>query len=347
MAKNRLEEVIHSIRKEHGEKSITMGSELPKVKVFPTRIPSLDYDWGGGMVMGRFNFIAGKEASGKTSIAMQAASEFQKAGFIIVWVDLEKSFDVERAKMFGLNCDDVIFLRSSRENKLTGEVLRSQLQSIMEAINKQKDNRAFFVLDSLAANVTEKMMDEDANAQFGGDAKINNQSIRNWNVLLDPNQSFLVINEFRQNLKAGVMGIPEYMPGGEAQKYFASTITWTRGGEPIKDGDDQIGEVFKWTVKKSRTSNPKETGGIRFLYQTGFEVLENLIETGIEMGIIAKGGAGWYDLPGGQRIRGLDNFIVQLKENKEFMDTLWKQVYEKMPVPMYEYHEETSTPSEE
>lgn len=333
----RLQDVLQVVRKEFGEQSVMMGNELPPLTVYSVGIPMLDLDWGGGLAMGRYNIIAGQPGSGKTSIAMKAAARFQKDGFSVIWIDLERAFDAKRAAVFGLNCEDILFLRSTRTNELTGETLRKQMQTIMRELNKQVDNRAVFILDSLAANVTEKMMDDDANAQFGGDAKINNQMIRNLNVLLDENQCFIIINELRQSMKQ--MGDPNYAPGGEAQKYFASVNTWTRGGEPMKDGDKVIGEIFKWTVKKSRTSNPKAIGSVKFYYETGFDTEEGLVECALELGIIAKGGAGWYDLPGGERVRGLAQFVSQLRENEKFMADLQMKVYAAMPYPQYEYTE--------
>ncbi len=333
MARN-VTEIIKGIRKKYGEASVIMGSELQPVKLFPTRLAQLDLHLGGGLPMGRISIIAGKPSSGKSSIAMQAASNFQKNGFQIVWVDLEKSFDVERAKTFDLDVSNIIYMKTSRDNILWAEKVRPQLQTIIQDFNASEDNRLFLVMDSLAANTIEDGFEKDAGKMMGGDAKANNQLIRNINTLLDDNQCFLLINEFRE--KMVLMGDPSYMPGGLGQYYFASSIIYTRGGEPIKVGSNQTGEIFKWTVKKSRTSPPKEVGEIKFDYVNGFDIEGSLIETAGDLEVIKKGGAGWYNLPNGEKVQGLDKFVETMKHNKAFFDEIEKQTYAKMPYPLYQ-----------
>lgn len=337
-----LSKVVHNLKKSLGENAIKTGDELKEVEVKPTGIPMFDLQLGGGFRMRGINLLAGKPQSGKTSIAMQFCGQCQKDGFVVLWVDLEKQFDVERAQMFGMNLENLIVLESSRKNELLAENLQRQVSDFIREMNKQPDNRLVIVLDSLAANVSGKdTLEDDVQKIMGGDARINNQSIKIWNSLLDHNQCFILINEFRD--KIGEYGNPEYPPGGLAQLYFSSTITYTRQGSSkdvvLDDDKTPIGERFNWTVKKSRNAPPRETGGITFYYETGFDINESLIQACLDVGILNKSGS-WFILPNGDRVQGEDKFVLRLKETPELFNELQLKLYAQMPRKLYEYVEE-------
>lgn len=339
-----LQDVLHELRKVHGKNAIKTGNELKRVKVKATGLPMLDLQLGGGFRMRAINLIAGKYQSGKTSVAMQFCGECQKDGFFVIWADLEKQFDIERAvNVFHMNPDLLWILESDKDSDLLAENLQRRISDIIRAFNKLEDSRLIIVLDSLAANVSEKDTEEDNVTKImGGNARINNQSIKIWNSLLSHDQCFIMINEFRE--KIGEYGNPDYMPGGLAQYYFASTIIHTRQA-PVKEvvldeNKTPIAERFNWTVKKSRNAPPRETGGIIFNYLNGFDITESLVQYCIDQEIITKKGS-HFQIPGVEKsVQGKENLVAYLNEDRGAYQDLWDKFYSEMPREQYIFIEE-------
>jgi len=323
-----VDKVIASLQKSHGEKAIRRGSELPEWKVFPTGIPGLDYQLNGGLLMGRSTIIAGVENSGKTSLACQIGGRFQKLDVPVYFIDVEKMFDAERAKVFGLDPEKAVVIRG----ELTAENVFDIGRDLIKSINEQKDNRACIIVDSLGSMIVENLIENSASKQFGGSARVINQAVQVWQLLLDYNQCLININQFRDTMSA--MGEDKQMPGGLAQRYVGSTILWLTAGQTLKDGTDPIGHEVKWTIKKSKTSQSKERGVVNFMFETGFDNAKSLIETALEMEIIDETGKGYFTY-NDERIRGRDALIALVKQNKEFMTKLETDVYSKMIKPIW------------
>lgn len=321
----KINEVIRNLQKSYGENTFLKGSEI-LLKIRPTGIPTLDIDLGGGLPMGRINILAGQEGSGKTSLAMIDAANIQKMGIPIFWFDSEKAFDPQRAAIFSLDAENMTVIRY-----LNAE---STFAAIRDLIREMGDDPVHIVFDSLASNTIEKLFEDDASKQFGGSARVNNQSLTVWNTLLKPNHSLLVINELRDKMNS--MGEPDMMPGGRGQSFIASTIIWLRPGETIKDGQIAIGQQVKWTIKKSRTSAPKERGQVDFYYAKGFEVVSNLILAAVEKGIIEQGGGGWYTFPRMElRIRSKEALVEKIASDPEVMKQIKAELYSQMQYPMW------------
>lgn len=323
--------IIKEIQKTHGENIIKKASELPQIKVMPCGIPLVDYQFGGGLsVLGRTSMIAGIENSGKSSLAMYQAKEFQKRGFPVFWIDLDKKFDQERARTFGLDVENLNVIRGELTAEMTYEIGRD----LIRALNAQDDKRGFIVLDSIAEMISEALFDKTASTQFGGSARMINQAVQVFQQLINENQSVLLINEFRK--KIGDMGEDNMLPGGMAQQYVATNILWLRNGITFKDGTLPIGQEVKWTIKKSKMSAPKVGGTVNFSYKEGYDVYTSLFDTAIEMGIIEKAGS-WLTVPNStERIQGKDKLVARLKEDKEYLDSLWNLVYSKMNKPIWD-----------
>lgn len=341
MAKD-INDVIKGIQKKYGSNIIRTASAIPEVKAFPFGLPDLDLDLGGGVLMGRINMLAGDEASGKTSLAYQLAGKFQSHKIPVFWFDLEKSFDLNRAKVFGVTDENLFVIQSIRSVADTGEITNLELtaenvfevvRDIIRDVKTMVDPRALFVLDSLNGMVIETLYETQANKTFQSNAKLNNQSFAVWQQLLDENQCFLIINQLRSSMSQ--YGDPHLMPGGEGQKYWSSQIVWLRDGQPIKEGQKVLGLDISWTVKKSRSSNPKERGTAKFYFQDGFDYYASLIHTALDLEILTKSGS-WFVLPNGDRIQGEEKFTLKLKEDKQFLDNLEKEVYNKMPVKIWD-----------
>lgn len=325
--------IISELTKKYGEGTIKLANEMPEITVFPTGIPTWDIDLGGGLLVGRTNMIVGRESTGKTSIAYHIGGRYQNLYDIpVYWIDAEKSFDPIRAAQFGFDTSKCIVFGEGIE--LTAETAFGLVRDLIRSVKEQKDPRALFIVDSIATIVSERVMEKAATEQFGGSALMINQMLNVWNTVLGRTQTLLLINQLRTNMNP--MGDPDVLPGGKAQLYISSTITSFRGGELIKDGAIVIGQAFKWTVKKSRKSSPKEIGQINFLYDSGYEIQDNLIQAALEMEILEQGGGGYFVLPGGEKIRGKDKFMEKLKNDSDFLKQLEKLVYEKMPTKLWD-----------
>lgn len=320
--------LLDDLNKTYGGQTVIIrkASELPPLRTFPLGIPTLDYDLGGGMLWGRTLLLAGDKGTGKTSTAYHASGQARQMAMPTVWFDLEKSFDLDRAKLFGVDPNMLYVVRG----ELTAENVFGILRDTVKSISNQDDSRCLFVVDSIAGMVSDALFETEASQQFGGSARMINQSVMVWNILLKENQLLLLINELRDKL--GGMGEPDMMPGGRAQEYVASQTLWTRAGVTIKESSEAIGQEMKWTIKKSRSSAPKETGVVNYYYATGFDTVSNLVDVALEMGILKQGGP-YYELPDGTKIRGKETFLTKLKEDSDFMDSLHNLVYSKMPVP--------------
>lgn len=334
----KIDHIIAALQKQFGENIIRMGNQIPEVTCFPTGIPQLDADLGGGILWNRIAIFKGKEQTGKTSIVSKIAGKFQSVGGIVEWFDLEHAFDKKRAKLFGLNTDEN-FIYISEE--VTAENVFVMMRDSIREFKKEKV-KSLFVVDSLAANMSERLQNEDtANKVYGGSAILNNQSITVWNNILGPNQILIVVNQLRDNLDP--MAKKDNTPGGWAQNYFASSIVSMRQAETIKEGTTIVGQDFKWTIEKSRASSPKQIGSIKFDYSRGFDITEGIIDTAEEMGLITKGGGGWYDLPegvtlpdGNNRVRGKETFLKLMREHPETMNSILKVLYTRFPTPIWD-----------
>lgn len=338
----RLNQVITQLKKQHGENIIKTATEIRAISCLPLGIAPLDLDLGGGLVWGKINSIAGAEGSGKTSVGYVAAAKMLKIGGMVFWVDLEKAFDAERAKVFGVDITSPYFIiyRSgvTEKEEFSAEILFEKVRDVIRAC-KAAGIKCLIVFDSLSANVSERLQENVAGKVYGGSALENNHSISVWNNILGENHIMLVINQLRQKLDS--MGDPNMMPGGMAQSYFASNIVWIRAGETLKDGTDPIGQEIRWTMKKSRTSFPKVRGQVNYYYATGFDKIAALVDTALEMELFEQTGA-WIQLPeelqtdGVSKVNGKNKLYDLLRDKEEFLNKLVGLVYAKMPYPAWD-----------
>lgn len=327
-----INKLVQDLNKSYGGNKIVIqrASELPPLRTFPFGIPALDLDLGGGALWGRTTILAGDKGSCKTSSAMSLCGQANQAGIPVYWFDLEKAFETLRSVKFGMNPELTYIVRG----ELTAENVYSMLRDTIQEVKKQDDSRAVFVVDSLGGMIIEKLMEVPASEQFGGSARVINQAVGVWQIVLGDNQILILINQLRDKL--GGMGDPNMMPGGRGQEFWASATIWTRAGETLKEGTEIIGQEMRWTIKKSRSSSPKEIGVVGFAYQNGFIYQENLIMVALELGILKQSGP-WYFLPDGdEKVRGKEELMKRLNENTEFMAGLKKKVYDIMPVPYWD-----------
>lgn len=326
--------LVDDINKAHGQRTLRMASELEPVTCLPIGLPNFDIDLGGGILWGRTTIFSGDEATGKTTTAYLAAAQAQQIGVPVIWLDLEKSFDAERARVFGIDPENNFMVV---RGEYTAEQVYPIVRDTLDAFNKfdnPDDRRVMIVVDSIALMISEALFEQNASANYGGSARMINQSLAVWSLKCGPNQIVLCINQLRESMK--MMGESKKMPGGEGQNYFASSIVWFRNGETIKDGTQPIGKELKWTVKKTRSSAPKEIGAAKFLYTSGFDYTENLILTAVELGLIERAGA-WYILPGTEdKVQGMKALVEKLQSNELYLREVKALVYKYTQVPVWD-----------
>lgn len=340
-----LDDVISTLKKKLGERAIMKGSDVPPLRCFPTGLASLDNLLGGGALWGRITTLAGKKASGKTSLALRVAGRFQKLGGHVFWFDAERAYDPKRATVLGVDNDKITVF----DDIGTSEIMFNTIREVIRACAETR-LKAFFVLDSLTATAPEKLDETLVTSTYGGggSAIINNQAIRVWNASLRRNQMLWIINQLREAI--GGMGDPDVLPGGKGQEFFASQIVYTREGKPITDGQVTVGTHVNFTVKKSRISAPKARGEIPFYYSTGFDDMRDLVNVAVAEEVLTKRGS-WIDLPpgitlasGSTQVQGVDRLYDLIKEDKALLAALAKKVYEKIcETPTWNGDEEDAT----
>lgn len=332
-----LDSVLARLKKDLGENAIKKGSEIPPLVCFPTGLASLDNLLGGGVLWGRITTVAGKKASGKTSLALRIAGRMQHLGGHVFWFDLEKSYDPERAKLLGVDNEKIAVFTDIASSEQMFNTVRNAIRACTE-----NNLKSAFVIDSLTATGPEKLDETLVTETYGGggSAIINNQAIRVWNTSLKRNQLLLIINQLRDAV--GGMGDPDVLSGGRAQEFYASQIIYTREGQPIKESTDVIGTHVNFTVKKSRSSPPKARGEIPFYYATGFDDMRDLVNVAVAEGVLEKAGA-WIELPeglvtpdGSTKVQGVEKLYNLIKEDKTLLRGLAEKVYKHIgEVPMW------------
>lgn len=178
-----IKDLLKELKKLHGESSVRLASELPPVRAFPFGIPSWDLDVGAGALWGRTFLLAGKSGSGKTSMCYNLVGRAQKEGCIVIWFDIEKALDQERAQLLGVDINNLIVYKTIGDIELTSENVFGYARDVIRTVRKSND-KAVFVVDSLAELTPDDLFEKDSTHNFGGSAKMQNQSIRVWNQLI-------------------------------------------------------------------------------------------------------------------------------------------------------------------
>jgi len=314
-----LELAISQIEKRFGKGSVMKMGEaaIPSVEVIPSGSLALDLALGvGGIPKGRITEIFGPESSGKTPLAQHILAQSQKAGGIAAYIDAEHALDPGYATLCGVKLDDVLISQPD-----TGE----QALEITETLVRS-GAVDLIVVDSVAALVPQAEIEgEMGDAHVGLQARLMSQALRKLAAAIGKTHTAVIfINQLRE--KVGVVfGNPEVTPGGRALKFYASVRIDLRRIESISHGDVVVGNVVRAKVVKNKVAPPFRTAQFDIMFDHGISREGNLIDLGVDMGIIKKSGAffSFGDIRLGQ---GRENAKQYLGQNPEVAQEIEQQI---------------------
>jgi recombination protein RecA len=320
-----LETALAQIDRQFGKGSVMrLGEDVrPPIEVIPTGAIALDVALGiGGLPRGRVVEIFGPESSGKTTVALHAVANAQRAGGIAAFIDAEHALDPEYAKKLGVDTDALLVSQPD-----TGE----QALEIADMLIRS-GALDVIVIDSVAALVPRAEIEgEMGDSHVGLQARLMSQALRKiTGALNNSGTTAIFINQLRE--KIGVMfGSPETTTGGRALKFYASIRLDVRRIETLKDGSEPVGSRTRVKVVKNKVSPPFKQAEFDILYGIGISREGGLIDMGVEQGIVRKSGA-WYTYEGDQLGQGKENARSFLRDNPDLANEIEKRIKEKLGV---------------
>ena len=306
-----LKTAMDQIEKKFGKGAVMRLGENASMNVECIKTGSLMLDIAlgiGGIPKGRIVEIYGPESSGKTTVALHCVAEAQKAGGTAAFIDVEHALDPVYASHLGVDIDSLLVSQPD-----SGE----QALEIAEALVRS-GAVDIIVVDSVAALVTRAEIDgEMGDSHVGQLARLMSQALRKLaGALSKSNCAAIFINQLRE--KIGVMyGNPETTPGGRALKFYASVRIDVRKGDTIKEGSDIIGVHTRAKIVKNKVAPPFKTAEFDIMYGTGISHTGEIVDAGVELGVLKKSGAWFYY--GETRLgQGRDNVKKLFEDNPEF-----------------------------
>ncbi len=316
-----LQAAMDKIEKNFGKGSIMkMGSEVVEdVPVIPTGSIALNAALGvGGYPKGRVIEIYGPESSGKTTLAIHAIAEAQKAGGIAAFIDAEHAFDRFYAEKLGVNIDSLLISQPDHGEQaleIAEQLIRSSAIDII-------------VIDSVAALTPKAELEGDmGDSKMGLQARLMSQALRKLtSAISKTNTTCIFINQLRD--KIGVMfGNPETTTGGNALKFYSSVRLDIRRIGQLKDGEDIIGSQTRVKVVKNKVAPPFRKAEFDIIYGEGVSRAGEIIDLGAELGVIKKSGS-WYSYNDTKLAQGRESAKECVKDNPELAEELETLIFE-------------------
>ncbi|MGJ9422698.1 recombinase RecA [Aeromicrobium sp. CF3.5] len=314
-----LDNAMAQIDRAHGKNAVMrLGDRVQApIATIPTGAMSLDIALGiGGLPRGRVVEIYGPESSGKTTVALHAVANAQKAGGVAAFIDAEHALDPEYARKLGVDTDALLISQpdsGEQALEIADMLIRSGALDIL-------------VIDSVAALVPRAEIDgEMGDSHVGLQARLMSQALRKMTGAINGSGTTAVfINQLRE--KIGVMfGSPETTTGGKALKFYASVRLDVRRIETLKDGTDMVGNRTKVKVVKNKLAPPFKIAEFDIMYGQGISREGSLIDVGVELGFVRKSGA-WYTYEGDQLGQGKENSRQFLRDNPDLAEELDRKI---------------------
>ena len=310
-----LQAAMAKIEKDFGRGSIMkLGDDhIENVEVIPTGSIALNAALGvGGYPKGRIIEIFGPESSGKTTLAIHAIAETQRAGGIAAFIDAEHAFDRFYAAKLGVDVQNLLISQPDNGEQaleIADQLIRSAAIDII-------------VVDSVAALTPKAELEGDMGEnKVGLQARLMSQALRKLtSTISKTNTTCIFINQLRE--KIGVMfGNPETTTGGNALKFYASVRLDIRKIQTLKDGDTPIGNQVRVKVVKNKVAPPFRKAEFEITFGEGISHVGEIVDLGVEQGIIKKSGS-WYSYGDTKLGQGRDAVKKMLTDNPELCEEL-------------------------
>ncbi len=314
-----LQAAMSKIEKDFGKGSIMkLGDEhIEQIEVIPTGSIGLNAALGvGGYPRGRIIEIYGPESSGKTTLALHAIAEAQKAGGIAAFIDAEHAFDRFYAEKLGVDINNLLVSQPDNGEQaldIAEQLIRSAAVDII-------------VIDSVAALTPKAEIEGDmGDNKVGLQARLMSQALRKLtSAISKTNTTCIFINQLRE--KIGVMfGNPETTTGGNALKFYSSVRIDIRSSSPIKNGDEVLGRTTKVKVIKNKVAPPFRRAQFDIMFGEGISRTGELVDLGVELDIIKKSGS-WFSYNDTRLAQGRDATKQMMADNPELADEIESRI---------------------
>ena len=289
------------------------------VQVIPSGSIALDHALGiGGYPRGRIVEIYGPESSGKTTLAIHAIAQAQKAGGIAAMIDAEHAFDRTYAKALGVNLETLLISQPDNGEQaleIADNLIRSGAIDIV-------------VIDSVAALTPKAEIEgEMGDNKVGLQARLMSQALRKLTANISKtNTCCIFINQLRE--KIGIMfGNPETTTGGNALKFYASVRIDVRRTTQLKDGDEALGNRTRVKVVKNKMAPPFKKAEFDIVFGEGISKIGEIIDLGVEYGVIGKSGS-WFSYNDQKLAQGREAVKQLLKDNPELCEEIESKIRE-------------------
>ena len=306
-----LSAVMDKIENDFGKGAIMKMSDraVDKVPVIPSGSVTIDHALGiGGYPKGRIIEIFGPESSGKTTLAIHAIAEAQKAGGIAAFIDAEHAFDSTYAQKLGVDIDDLLISQPDNGEQaleIADHLIRSSAIDIV-------------VIDSVAALTPKAEIEgEMGESKMGLQARLMSQALRKLTANISKTGTVCIfINQLRDKIGV-VYGNPETTTGGNALKFYASVRVDIRKASVIKDGEEQMGARARVKIVKNKLAPPFRKAEFDIMYGEGISKIGEIIDLGVDQGIIKKSGS-WFSYGDRKIGQGRDAVKEAFKADPEF-----------------------------
>ena len=314
-----LSAVMDKIEKDFGKGAIMKMSskKVDEVPVIPSGSITIDQALGiGGYPKGRVIEIFGPESSGKTTLAIHAIAEAQKAGGIAAFIDAEHAFDSAYARKLGVDIDELLISQPDNGEQaleIADHLIRSSAIDIV-------------VIDSVAALTPKAEIEgEMGESKMGLQARLMSQALRKLTASISKTRTVCIfINQLRDKIGV-VYGNPETTTGGNALKFYASVRIDIRKASVIKDGEEQLGARAKVKIVKNKLAPPFRRAEFDIMYGEGISKIGEIIDLGVDLGILKKSGS-WFSYGERKIGQGRDSVKELLKSDEALRDEIEAKV---------------------
>ncbi|MDY3733063.1 MAG: recombinase RecA [Alloprevotella sp.] len=316
-----LQAAMAKIEKDFGKGSVMKMGDIgiENVDIIPTGSLALNAALGvGGYPRGRIIEIYGPESSGKTTLAIHAIAEAQKAGGVAAFIDAEHAFDRFYAEKLGVNVNELIISQPDNGEQaleIADQLIRSSAIDIL-------------IVDSVAALTPKAEIEGDmGDNRVGLQARLMSQALRKLTATISKtNTCCIFINQLRE--KIGVMfGNPETTTGGNALKFYSSVRLDIRRVTTLKDGDTPIGNQVRVKVVKNKVAPPFRKAEFEITFGEGISKAGEVVDLGVQYGIIKKSGS-WFSYGDSRLGQGRDAVKKIIKDNPELSEEIENQIAE-------------------